>query len=211
MLTLIERMQQRLLKRKNALLYPITYFVKIQGDEEVEFSTSIYAANEQDAKSLAIKMQARAESKIKQGGELAQWGFDLSEVKSNKLGLVLPWKDPVNKRSLNNGVKLPALRALATLRSIKYYATKQSVINKTDLSREQINDHLSKTVYSCFATTILLVIACYLIVVGITSIEGLFSKYGFSAAFVLTHCSISFAKIYVARKTLLMWREDLNE
>lgn len=212
MLTIIEKMQQRSLKKQGALIYPVTYKVQMKNGTVSDHTVHIYANNKEDAQDLGNKIQLRATENINSGGALADWGFNVKhDLKSSKLGAIVPWLNPVNKRSYSNGIKQPARRALESLKSLRYYATTQRTIEQSELNREQINRHLTKTVYSMFTTFAMAVMGVYLLIKAFMSNDGSIYNYGVSALLVFVFCFFTTVQLVTNRKRFLKWREDLNE
>jgi hypothetical protein len=158
MFTQLEKREQKRLKSANADLYTIDVSNEAtQGLVEVK----VYAESEGDAILLARRISKRTERDL-----LTDLNFDIREIKQNKLGLILPWKDPVNKRSVNSSIKMPLKRSKNIIKDIISASTGRNRISVAELSQKQILDMKTACMKSNFVSLILFIAGIYILIVS---------------------------------------------
>lgn len=158
MFTKIEQIQQKRLAKNHAPLYTIE--VTNEATQET-IEIGIYAVTEEDAILLAKRISKRSERSL-----VKDLNFDIREIKDNKLGLFLPWKDPVNIRSVNDAVKMPLKRSKNLLKNIFEAAKGKNIIHLDELDERQLENLKTACMKSNYVSLILLMIAVYIYALG---------------------------------------------
>lgn len=210
MLTIVEIYQQNRLKNKGAELFEVTVGIITKNDEIEEHSLEFYAENEDEALLMGEKLRFRMQEKINEGNNLIdRLGLNFRESLNNKWGFIAPWKDPIYKRSLIRGTKLPYLRILADFKSlIASSESKYTWVKKEKLTRSEINDHISKCVRDYFICAFIFIFTTYFLIINLLNNHPntmyLLMASGFSYAFG----SIHFIKVIIKHRVLLSWKGD---
>jgi hypothetical protein len=206
MLSLIESAQQIYLKKKGANEYPLILTVLGKGGEKLKYEIMVFAYDEEEALGLGEVLQKRLTEKALSKGLMYDLGLNVTDIKDNKLGLILPWKNIVLKRSLNNGVALPMRRSYSMLRQIGVNVKSFKKIPLISLTEEQIKNRQKKCVYSFFVNSGLLLMALILMLQAVFSTTGFFSVYSYSATLLIIYCSMVFFQIHKTQQILINWR-----
>ncbi|MFT6778535.1 MAG: hypothetical protein ACJAV1_002475 [Paraglaciecola sp.] len=156
--TQIERIEQNRLRKAGAAIYTVNVENESTGKE---IDLDIYAECEDDALMLARRVSKRSERDL-----FKDLNFDLSEIKNNKAGLILPWKDPVNRRSVNQAINMPLKRSKNIIRDIVAAATGTNTIKITELSNDKILEIKTACLKSNFVSLILFIVAIYIYFIG---------------------------------------------
>lgn len=212
MFTLFEKYEQRKFQRDGKPSYQVTIKL-ITGSDKFSYKEyNIFANNEDEALEIGERLRFREQEKLDEGHTLIdRLGLNFKEMRNNKLGLILPWKDPVNKRSISRGMRLPALRAFQTIKVLKKAATKDySVLNREHLNRDDINKKIVDCVKGYIFCSFIALFATYTLAINLLS-ESVNIAYWFICfLFVIVFCTTQFVKLVVKHKTLLSWRADLD-
>jgi len=206
MLSLLEKAQQRHLKNRGSNEYPLTLTVVNKNGEHIVNEITIFANDEVEARDFGSIIQKRLQVKTLSKGFLYEWGLSLSDIKNNKLGLILPWKSIVLKRSINNGVAIPLKRSLSMARQISVNVKSFKKIPLSSLSNKEISNRLKNSVYSFIVNSALFLMAIVLMVQALLSESGFVSAYSYSATLLFIYCGVVFLQIHKTRQILTNWR-----
>jgi len=206
MLSLIEKAHQKYLKSIDSNEYPLTLKVMSKPDEFIDYEINVFATNEDEARHLGGIIQKRLVEKTNSKGTLYDWGFNLGDIRGNKLGLILPWKNIIIKRSVNNGIVLPLKRSASMVGQICSNLKSFKKIPLNSLSNDQIKSRIRKCIYSFFINVAMLLMAIILMVQAIMSDTGFISVYSYSSVLLLLHCGVVFFQINKTRNILNNWR-----
>lgn len=211
MLNLFERIQQHKLMKANADVYDVVLTITLPDASEKDITYSVFAESEEDAYELGNKLRFREQEKINEGsGTIDRLGLNILEMKNNKLGLIFPWKDPVYKRSISRGTRLPILRAKAQSRAIiQLLMDNHTTINRDELDKSELNKLIIGCVKSYFICAALLIIIGYSAITNISS--GRDSFYIISAIMASSiYTVISLYFTVRKHRILLSWKEANN-
>jgi hypothetical protein len=196
-LTQIEKIEQNRLRKKRADIYT----VEVENEVTKESITvDLYANSSEDALILARRISKRSEKDM-----LQELSFDLREIKQNKLGLIFPWKDPVNQRSVKNAINMPLKRSKNMIRDIVSSTKGRNIIHVDELSADDISKMKTTNVKTNFVSLILFVVAIYIYFIG----SGENTNY-LSVALCLVVSVTSFIKTHKA-KSIIETYEITNE
>lgn len=212
MLTLAEIYQQRKLKREGAEHFEVTVGVINANNEVEEHNVGFYAQNETEALLLGERLRFRMQERVNEGSNLLdRLGLNFREALSNKWGLIAPWKDPIYKRSLLRGTKLPFLRIVNDLRTLKNSSESKYVwIEKETLNNSEINEHISKCVRDYFVCGFIFIFTTYFLIMNLIN--------GYSdTLYLILACAFSYSfgclhliKVTIKHRTLLLWKGASN-
>lgn len=152
-LTQIEKLAQRRLRKAKADLYSVDVVNENTGDT---ISLELYADSEHEAILLGRRISKRTERSL-----LKDMNMDLSEMKDNKLGLVLPWKNPVNQRSVEKSITMPLKRSKSIVKDILAASRGTNCIDVTQLDTQELEKMKTSCLKNNFVSLIFLFIACY--------------------------------------------------
>lgn len=156
--TQIEKMEQRRLKKSGADLYQIA----VENEKTNEtISIGLYAESPDDALLLARRISKRSERNL-----MKDLNFDFREIKQNKWGLILPWKDPVNIRSVDKAINMPWKRSKSMIRDIVTASTGKNKIDVNELSDKELLEMKTANVKNNFVSLLFLVIGLYIYFTG---------------------------------------------
>lgn len=157
-LTLVERLQQKRLERNDATIFT----VQVENEfTQKKMEINLYAESEEDAILLARRVSKRSERNL-----VKDLNFDISEIKDNKLGLIIPWKDPVNIRSVNDAVKMPLMRSKSLFNHTVSAIKNKNTINLDALDENETDSIKTACFKSNFVSLILLLISVYIFFIG---------------------------------------------
>lgn len=154
MFTQIEKMEQGRLRKAGANLYTIDV-TNDSTNETIE--VKVFSESDSDALLLARRISKRTERTL-----LEDLNFDIREIKDNKLGLLLPWKDPVNKRSVNTAIRLPLNRSKNLIVDIMKATKGKNTIHTSELDDVQLSEMKSACMINNFISLILLIVGFYI-------------------------------------------------
>lgn len=209
MLTLIEKFEQRKLAKRGAELYTITYSITSPHGKEISAETEVYASSQEHADELAFRIKSRKQEEINEGESIyARLGLDAREILNHKLGLFLPWKDPVYKRSIVRGIRLPALQLRSLMLTLKDSATRtNNSITKEQLTDDEMKSLLAKSLLGYFSSLVIILVGLMClwnaIQVGLNKHALLF---GVSALFCFVTGGLQALKVRYNRRKLINWR-----
>lgn len=212
MFTLIEKYEQRKFKKNGKPSYQITIKLIVGPDKFIHKEYDIFASNEDEALEIGERLRFREQEKIDEGDTLIdRLGLNFKEIRNNKLGLILPWKDPVNKRSISRGMRLPALRAFQTIKVLKKAASKNySVLNRENLNRADINNQIVECVKGYIFCSFITLFATYTLAINLFSGSVNLAYWLICFLFILVFCISQLAKLVIKHKKLLNWRSELD-
>ncbi len=212
MLTLFEKFEQKNLKKNGAKSYDVTVTLALSDGEKKDIEYTFYALTDNDALELGERIRYREQEKIKEGDSvLDRLGLNFRETLSNKWGLIAPWKDPIYKRSIMRGSKLPILRALSSFRSIESFAkSSYPIITKSDLTRSDINTHIFKCIKDYIFCAFIILFSVSSLAISWINGTSNFVYWLCCALFVLVFCVTQLMKSINKHKVLLLWKGDLD-
>lgn len=202
---------QKRLKIKGADLYTVAYQVEVE-DELITNEVQIYSESDELAQELGEKIQFRIQEKNKEGRTLLQ-RLDISpkDLWDNKLGILLPWKDPIYKRSLHRGSRLPALRFRAQFNNLRSVTFKNpSSLNISDHSKDDIDALIQKCIIGYFCTAIIFVIFLFCLFNAFQSNSNNIGVFIIAGAFCFISGGLQIHKIIYNHTLLNKRRKALN-
>ena len=159
-LTLIEIIEQKKYKADGCDLYDLRIENPLGGSP---IPMKLYAPNDNDAKELGGRVYLRIVSSIKTPLK-REFGLDFTEFKDNKLGAIIPWRNPIIRRSVKNSIHAPSLRSKAIWQQItKAIKHKPEKSTSVDDQQSHISNLQKQQVYGCIAAIIAFVL-CVLLV-----------------------------------------------
>jgi len=157
-LTQLEKIEQLQLKKNRKELYSIDVSNEITG---TTLQLDLYANTSEDALLLARRISKRSEKSF-----ITDINLNLTEVKNNKLGLILPWKNPVNKRSVNAAIKMPLKRSFSLIKDISLATKGSNQIQMSTLTDEALQKMKTTCLKHNFVSLLLLFVGVYIYFVG---------------------------------------------
>jgi hypothetical protein len=154
MFTQLEKIEQKRLMKKGADHYTVEVSNDITKETQI---VSLYAESEEHAIMLSRRLSKRSENNL-----MTDLNFNLKEIKDNKLGLILPWKDPVNKRSVNTAIKMPLKRSKNIVKDILVAAKGTNSIEVSSLTDEQLLAMKTSCLKNNFVSLMLLIVGIYI-------------------------------------------------
>lgn len=156
--TQIERIEQNSLKNSGAKFYQID----VENEKtQKTIHVNLYANSEEEALLLARRISKRSERNL-----FKDLNFDFREIKQNKLGLILPWKDPVNIRSVDKAINMPLKRSKNMIRDIISASNGLNQIDVNKLKNDEIQTMKTANVKSNFVSLLFGVIGVCLYFTG---------------------------------------------
>ena len=211
MLTLIEKIEQHRLKKNNASIFTIEFSIFHDNKTMTKSTYEIYAKNELEAEYLGEKLRYREQKKLEDGeSTYQQWGLDYKESLKHKWGFIAPWKDPIYKRSLIRGTRLPILRFKAAFNVLVHEAKNTRQLHKKNLSLSEINTYIQRSIVGYFSSIIIIFCGLFCVYNAINSKSDLFSIFILGAIFCFFIGLIQLAKIAYNHKLLLKWKAEKN-
>lgn len=156
--TQIEKIEQKRLNKAGADIYSVNVENEVTGKV---IDIDVYAESEDDALMLARRVSKRTERDL-----FKDLNFDIREIKNNKAGLFLPWKDPVNRRSVDKAIIMPLKRSKNIIRDIVAATNGANKIKINNMTNEQILEMKTACLKSNFVSLILLIVAIYIYFIG---------------------------------------------
>ncbi|MGP4943193.1 hypothetical protein [Pseudoalteromonas nigrifaciens] len=212
MLTLFEIIEQRKLKKNGADTYEVTAKVFLKNGQEKLIELDFYAEDEREAINMAERLRLREQAKLNEGDTtIDRLGLNFKETLDNKWGLIAPWKDPVYKRSIVRGCKLPFLRAASNMRTLKSSAFKDyKTLLKSDLDNEGMNKHINKCIKDYIFCAFIFLFSTYSLAFSWFNEETNTAYWMCCFLFVTVFTSTQLAKAIYKHKLLLKWKGEIN-
>ncbi|MFT7006666.1 MAG: hypothetical protein ACJAXJ_001174 [Colwellia sp.] len=153
-LTQFEKIEQRRLKKLGANLYQID----VENEKTKEtIDIELFAESQENALLLARRISKRSERNL-----FKDLNFDFREIKQNKLGLIFPWKDPVNIRSVDKAININLKRSKSMIRDIVSATNGNNQIDVNELSDNNLQKMKTANVKNKFVSLLCFVIGLYL-------------------------------------------------
>ena len=129
---------------------------------------------------------------------------------NNKWGLIAPWKDPVYKRTLIRGTRLPLLRFLYDLKFIlKTGKSDHNWVKKSELDKDKINKHISSCVKDYFVCAFVIIITTYFLLINLSNGKSDMAYLVLSSLFGYLFAFFHLFKVITKHRILLSWKRSL--
>ena len=211
MLSLVEKVQQSKYQKSGCKKYQLDIGVTDENQVITEETIELYAPDEEIAIEIGKRIQYRLTNKKRNNeNTLMDWGFDLRDIKTNKLGLVLPWKNIVVKRSMQRATSLPISIFKSSAKELVKSLKGKNTFKKSELDRGSINKQIKISTYYQCSSTILFILGLYFVYEYLSS-----STYPLnlllSSIFLFVYSGFTFSQAWLLKSSLMSWRDSEDE